>query len=63
MLMLRLLIGWMIKTDMLNSFDIVVICSLNFIPVETDIDVVFYINYLRVKGCLKLMHTFRVNNV
>ena len=37
MLMLRLLIGWMIKTDMLNSFDIVVICSLNFIPVETDI--------------------------
>jgi hypothetical protein len=37
LLMLRLLIEWMIKTDMLNSFDIVVICSLNFIHVETDI--------------------------
>jgi hypothetical protein len=27
----------MVKTDMLNSFDIVGICSLNFIHVETDI--------------------------
>jgi hypothetical protein len=27
----------MIKTDMLNSFAIVGICSLNFIHVETDI--------------------------
>ena len=35
--MLRLLIEWMIKTDMLNSLDIVVICCLNFRHVETDI--------------------------
>jgi hypothetical protein len=43
--MLRLLIEWMVKTDMLNSFDIVGICSLNFIHVETDI-VTFWPSYL-----------------
>jgi hypothetical protein len=36
MLMLRVLLELMIKTYMLNIFDIVVICCLNIINVETD---------------------------
>ena len=36
MLMIRVLLEWMIKTDMLNIFDIVVICCLNIINVEKD---------------------------
>jgi hypothetical protein len=36
MLMLRVLLEWIIKTYMLNIFDIVVISCLNIINVETD---------------------------
>jgi hypothetical protein len=36
MLMLRVLLELMIQTYMLNIFDIVVICCLNIINVETD---------------------------
>ena len=34
--MLRVLLEWMIQTYMFNIFDIVVICCLNIIIVETD---------------------------
>ena len=37
MSMLTVLLEWMIQTYMLNIFDIVVICCLNIINVETDI--------------------------
>ena len=40
--MLRVLLELMIKTYMLNIFDIVVICCLNIINVETDR--VLYVN-------------------